>query len=565
MTHPVVNIDRSRFGRTLAGLRALIERVSHTSTRWVEQLSARRGMFAAALLVGVIAALLAVFISFPGTILYHPLFGSRISDTLRLSHDIFDRDLQEDILAYRIVVPLLSGWTGTNRPWLLVVVFQWATIVLALAISFLAIARKMGKDGVRFAWPLTLALGLSFFTFWSYYGSGSFDAVTQLTLALALLISRPWPLALLALVGTLNDERFLIAAPFIVLWHAQGTRIRELVRSTWPRIAALLLALGKLPWRVGPKDRARGVRPDPYRVWLSEVMLQQTTVAAVKPYFDAFVVKWPTVTALAAAPREEILKAWAGLGYYARARNLKACAEVVAAKYGGVFPDTIDGLRALPGIGDYTAAAIAAIAFDVPAAVVDANIERVIARLFAIDTPLPAAKTAIREKQAHLTPARRPGDYAQAMMDLGSAICTPKKPACSLCPLAAPCVARAEGRQEDYPVRAEKAERPTRRGAAFVAVRADGSVLLRARPDSGLLGGMTEPPGTPWEERATPSAAGAPFPADWRDAGTVVHVFTHFRLELTVYCARVGRVKKPHQDTGGRSPTQSPAKLSPAS
>lgn len=282
MTHPVVNIDRSRFGRTLAGLRALIERVSHTSTRWVEQLSARRGMFAAALLVGVIAALLAVFISFPGTILYHPLFGSRISDTLRLSHDIFDRDLQEDILAYRIVVPLLSGWTGTNRPWLLVVVFQWATIVLALAISFLAIARRMGKDGVRFAWPLTLALGLSFFTFWSYYGSGSFDAVTQLTLALALLISRPWPLALLALVGTLNDERFLIAAPFIVLWHAQGTRIRELVRSTWPRIAALLLALGAIAFfRHGLTSEPWG---KPMLVPKVYQLIWQDAILGLKPY-----------------------------------------------------------------------------------------------------------------------------------------------------------------------------------------------------------------------------------------------------------------------------------------
>jgi len=225
-------------------LRSLVERVSYASTQWMERLSARRGMFAASLLVGVIAALLAVFVSFPGTILYHPLFGSRISDTLKLSHDLFARDLEEDILAYRIVVPLLSGWTGTNRPWLLVIVFQWATIVLALAVSFLAIVRKVGKDGVRYAWPLTLALGLSFFTFWSYYGSGSFDAVTQLTLALALLISRSWTLAPLAFVGTLNDERFLIAAPFIVLWHAREAGLRELLRSSWPRIVALLLALG---------------------------------------------------------------------------------------------------------------------------------------------------------------------------------------------------------------------------------------------------------------------------------------------------------------------------------
>ncbi|MEY2490038.1 MAG: hypothetical protein QOC70_1980 [Verrucomicrobiota bacterium] len=240
----VTNVDRGRLGRGIIVVRAFVERVSETSTRWIEQLSVRRGIFPTSLLIGVIALLLAVFVSFPGTILYHPIFGSRISDTLKLSHNLFARDLQEDILAYRIVVPLLSRWTGTNAPWLLVIVFQWTTLVLALAISFLAIVRKLGKDGIRFAWPLTLALGLSFFTFWSYYGSGYFDAVTQLTLALALLISRPWPLALLALVGTLNDERFLIAAPFIVLWHARGARLQDLVRSSWPRIAALLLGMG---------------------------------------------------------------------------------------------------------------------------------------------------------------------------------------------------------------------------------------------------------------------------------------------------------------------------------
>ncbi len=292
-----------------------------------------------------------------------------------------------------------------------------------------------------------------------------------------------------------------------------------------------------------PKARARGVRPDPYRVWLSEVMLQQTTVAAVKPYFDAFVARWPTVHDLAAAPREDVMKAWAGLGYYARARNLKACAEVVAREHGGVFPDTVDGMRALPGVGEYTAAAIAAIAFDVPAAVVDANIERVIARLDAIRESLPAAKKTIRARQAELTPQVRAGDYAQAMMDLGAAICTPRKPACVLCPISEDCQARAEGRQEDYPVRGEKAERPTRRGVAFVAVRDDGAVLLRTRDDLGLLGGMTEVPGSAWGD-AKATARDAPFPADWREAGMVVHVFTHFRLELTVYCARHVRVAK---------------------
>ncbi len=307
----------------------------------------------------------------------------------------------------------------------------------------------------------------------------------------------------------------------------------------------------KLPWRVGPKQRARGIRPDPYRVWLSEIMLQQTTVAAVKPYFDAFLARWPDVTALAAAPRNEVMKAWAGLGYYARARNLHACAEAVVRDHGGRFPDTAAGLKALPGIGDYTAAAIAAIAFDEPVAVIDGNIERVIARLFAIDAPLPAAKKDIRARQQDLTPGKRVGDYAQAMMDLGAAICTPKKPACALCPLVAECVAHARGEEEAYPVKAEKAVRPTRIGIAFVAVRGDGAVLLRRRPDSGLLGGMAEVPGSDWVNCPSDMApaAHAPIQAEWRRVpGTVVHVFTHFRLELNVYCATVRRMEKAPAD-----------------
>ncbi len=305
----------------------------------------------------------------------------------------------------------------------------------------------------------------------------------------------------------------------------------------------------KLPWRVGPKERAKGVRPDPYRVWLSEVMLQQTTVQAVKAYFEKFVALWPDVASLAAAPREEVMKAWAGLGYYARARNLHACAVAVAENYSGRFPDTAAGLRALPGIGDYTAAAIAASAFDVRVRVVDGNIERVVARLFAIETPMPAGKRAIRERQAELTPAKRAGDYAQAMMDLGASICTPKRPACSLCPLNDDCIAHARGEEERYPVKADKAERPTRYGAAFVAVRGDGAVLLRTRPDAGLLGGMTEVPGSEWTSRRNDLAAlaQAPFEADWSRVETpVIHVFTHFRLELIVYCARVA--------TSGRTP-----------
>ena len=320
----------------------------------------------------------------------------------------------------------------------------------------------------------------------------------------------------------------------------------------------------KLPWRVGPKDRARGVTPDPYRVWLSEIMLQQTTVAAVKPYFDDFLRRWPSVAALAAASRDDVMKAWAGLGYYARARNLHLCAVAVA-EHGGRFPETAAGLRALPGIGEYTAAAIAAIAFDEPAPVVDGNIERVIARLFAIETPLPAAKKTIREKQARLTPPTRAGDYAQAMMDLGAAICTPKRPACSLCPLSAPCRARASGRQEDYPVKVAKAERPTRYGAAFVAARADGAILLRRRADRGLLGGMTEVPGTEWSEQTETVLDAAPLAADWkRLPGDVTHVFTHFRLELSIYRADIGMRRKPPAGSWWASPQSLPDEALPS-
>lgn len=315
--------------------------------------------------------------------------------------------------------------------------------------------------------------------------------------------------------------------------------------SIRPPVAQRLLAwydrhARKLPWRVGPQDRARGVMPDPYRVWLSEVMLQQTTVAAVKSYFEDFLARWPDVRSLAAAPREDVMKAWAGLGYYARARNLKAAAEAVARDHDGRFPATAAALKALPGIGDYTASAIAAIAFDEPAPVVDGNIERVIARLFAIETPLPAAKREIRAIQAKLTPDRRAGDYAQAMMDLGAAICTPKRPACSLCPLTEDCRARRDGEAERYPVKAARTDRPVRHGAAFVAVRADGAVLLRRRSDHGLLGGMAEVPGSPWTPAKGNDTSSEPFAADWRRAGEVVHVFTHFRLELNVYCAGVG-------------------------
>jgi A/G-specific adenine glycosylase len=322
-----------------------------------------------------------------------------------------------------------------------------------------------------------------------------------------------------------------------------------------------------LPWRVGPRDRARGVKPDPYPVWLSEVMLQQTTVPAVKPYFERFTARWPDVRALAAAPRDEVLKEWAGLGYYARARNLKACAEAVAGAHGGRFPETAEGLKELPGIGDYTAAAIAAIAFDEPAPVVDGNIERVIARIFAIETPLPAAKKIIRDRQARLTPSKRSGDYAQALMDLGASICTPKKPACVLCPWAENCKARAVGTQEAYPVKTPKTERPTRYGTAFVAIRPDGAVLLKSRPEKGLLGGMTEVPGSEWSSllREMADIAQAPFEARWTGTGPpVVHVFTHFRLELAVLRADLPDVIRAPAGMWWSAPDQLPGEALPS-
>ncbi|MDG4891431.1 A/G-specific adenine glycosylase [Mesorhizobium sp. WSM4887] len=295
-----------------------------------------------------------------------------------------------------------------------------------------------------------------------------------------------------------------------------------------------------LPWRVTPSAFSRGTKPDPYRVWLSEVMLQQTTVEAVKAYFRTFVEKWPTVEALAAAPAEDVMKAWAGLGYYSRARNLKACADLVAQR-GGRFPDTEAGLKELPGIGAYTAAAIAAIAFDRPAAVVDGNVERVISRLYSVETPLSEAKPEIRALVEKLVPRARPGDFAQAMMDLGATICTPRRPRCMLCPLREDCSAILSGDPERFPVRLPKGDKPLRRGAAFVAQRDDGAILLRKRPDKGLLGGMTEVPTTAWTARAdgATTADAAPISADWRRAGRIGHVFTHFALELDVFHAHI--------------------------
>lgn len=297
-----------------------------------------------------------------------------------------------------------------------------------------------------------------------------------------------------------------------------------------------------LPWRVGPQERRAGARPDPYHVWLSEIMLQQTTVATVKPYFEKFVARWPKVQDLGGSPREAVLSAWAGLGYYARARNLHACAEAVAARHGGAFPDTEDGLRDLPGVGAYTAAAIAAIAFDRPAVVVDGNVERVIARLFRLETPLPDAKPEIRARAAALTPEHRPGDYAQAMMDLGATICTPKKPLCAFCPLRAGCAAAAAGDAPRYPLKRPKAVKPTRYGVAFLALTDDGRVLLERRPEKGLLGGMIGLPSTEWI--AAPPVAAAmraaePVAAEWMALGFEArHTFTHFHLKLALVGAR---------------------------
>nr|WP_319386095.1 A/G-specific adenine glycosylase [uncultured Roseibium sp.] len=297
----------------------------------------------------------------------------------------------------------------------------------------------------------------------------------------------------------------------------------------------------RLPWRVAPEDRRLGEVPDPYRVWLSEVMLQQTTVAAVKDYFDTFTKRWPRVEDLADADEEDVMKAWAGLGYYSRARNLKKCAETIARDHAGRFPESEDALLALPGVGPYTAAAIATIAFDRHAAVVDGNVERVLSRLRQIETPLPAAKTEIRQEMAELTPDERPGDFAQAVMDLGATICTPKRPACGLCPWMADCRVQNSSLADTLPRKAPKKEKPTRFGAAFVAVDgSNGSVLLRRRPPRGLLGGMTEVPGTDWSETFDHSSAveAAPFQDAWQVcSGEVRHTFTHFHLRLQVFRA----------------------------
>lgn len=305
-----------------------------------------------------------------------------------------------------------------------------------------------------------------------------------------------------------------------------------------------------LPWRVSPADRRAGVTPDPYAVWLSEVMLQQTTVAAVREYHARFLARWPTVEALAAAEDADVMAAWAGLGYYARARNLLRCARVVVEDHGGVFPDHHAGLIALPGIGPYTAAAIAAIAFDRAEVVVDGNVERVMARLYDIHTPLPAAKKELTKKARGLTPTERPGDYAQAVMDLGATICMPRKPACGICPWAGACAARRAGTAAALPRKTPKKALPIRQGIVYVARRSDGAWLLETRPDTGLLGGMLGWPGTPWSEVAAEAAPepAPPLAATWERLSTEArHTFTHFHLRLTIMIARVPTAARPER------------------
>jgi A/G-specific adenine glycosylase len=320
------------------------------------------------------------------------------------------------------------------------------------------------------------------------------------------------------------------------------------VRTAQPPDATALLAWydrhrRRLPWRAPPSERA-----DAYRVWLSEVMLQQTTVKAVAPYYLRFLARWPDVAALAAAPLEEVLREWAGLGYYARARNLHACARTVAERHGGRFPATEAQLRALPGIGAYTAAAIAAIAFEARTLPVDGNVERVIARLYAVEDALPAGKAAIEARARALAPAARAGDLAQALMDLGATICTPKKPACALCPWNGACAGFRRGDAETFPRKRPKTAGDLRRGAAFWVTRRDGFALVRTRPANGLLGGMTEVPGSAWTPAFDPALAldEAPRfahlrgPIRWRRLpGLVTHTFTHFPLELVVHAAEV--------------------------
>ncbi|MFK7834608.1 MAG: A/G-specific adenine glycosylase [Sulfitobacter sp.] len=305
----------------------------------------------------------------------------------------------------------------------------------------------------------------------------------------------------------------------------------------------------EMPWRVGPHARQSGVRPDPYRIWMSEIMLQQTTVATVRDYFQRFVARWPTVRDLAAAEDAEVMGEWAGLGYYARARNLLKCARAVVAEHGGAFPADHAALLKLPGIGPYTAAAVSSIAFDLRHTVLDGNVERVMARLYDIHTPLPAAKPELMARAEALTPASRPGDYAQAVMDLGATICSPKSPACGICPWITACAARTAGTAAELPKKTPKKPKPTRHGTVYLAQRSDGAWLLETRPEKGLLGGMLGWPGSDWLDAATDRPLGTPpLKATWQDLNAEVrHTFTHFHLMLSVKTAQVSNTVEPQR------------------
>ena len=295
----------------------------------------------------------------------------------------------------------------------------------------------------------------------------------------------------------------------------------------------------KMPWRIPPHEHANGVRPDPYHVWLSEVMLQQTQVATVRDYFLKFKSRWPTVSDLAKSDLEDVLKGWAGLGYYSRARNLKKCSEEIVQNHNAEFPKGYESLKKLPGIGDYTASAIASIAFDEPVAVVDGNVERVIARHRRIEAFFPEAKQLTKNLLNEVLDRETPGEFAQAIMDLGATICTPKRPSCSLCPVNDDCIALTNGDVESFPLKRPKPIKPTRKGAAFVMRNKRGEIFLMKREEHGLLGQMTQVPTTNWTSRRdgqTESSAG-PVMADWKKQGIAKHTFTHFHLQLTVWLA----------------------------
>ena len=293
----------------------------------------------------------------------------------------------------------------------------------------------------------------------------------------------------------------------------------------------------RLPWRIRPEDRAAGVIADPYAIWLSEVMSQQTTLAHATPYWEKFLARFPTVDDLANAPREEVLAMWAGLGYYARARNLHKCAGVVRDEFGGVFPITEAALLKLPGIGPYTAATIAAICADEATNIVDGNVERVISRIFAVESELPKAKPELRALAQTLIRDDRPGDYGQALMDLGATLCTPTSPDCPTCPWQAYCAAFTAGNATEYPKKTKKVKTPIRHGAVYI-LRHNGAVLVEQRPDKGLLGGMLGLPTTPWAASKPNDHSHAPMLRNWEHLGDVTHVFTHFELRLRVYGAQ---------------------------